>query len=82
MSPNSCSIFKESYWAPSPILPTPHLPPLTMFSIVHFPFIVEESESQGGFDVSKVLLVHPSVYINKIAAVDLNIGLEQSRTLC
>ena len=53
-----------------------------MFSIVHFPFIVEEPESQGGYDVSKVLLVHPCVYSNKIAAVDLNIGLEQSRTLC
>lgn len=43
--------------------------------------IDEESEIQGGYDVFKILFVHHSEYIDKIATMCLNVGLEQKKNI-
>ena len=41
-----------------------------------FCFIDEDPEIQGGYAVFQSLILHPSVYIQEITAVALNIGLK------
>lgn len=68
--PSSYFIFKESCWESC------------RSALFTFYFIDEEPEVQGSYAIFKVQFYTPLAYIKKIAAIGLNIGLKQPKTVC